>query len=81
MDVSVQLHVLAALPPGKAPPGTDWIGDRVSPRVSLNVVEKRNNLLSSRGIEPRFIDPPVCSQSLYRLSQPDSNYVISDEYL
>jgi hypothetical protein len=42
--VSGQLHVPAALPLGKEPPGTHWIGGLVGPRTGLEDVEKRNFL-------------------------------------
>jgi len=41
MEVSDQLHAPAALPPGKEPPGTHWIGGWVGPRAVLDAVEKR----------------------------------------
>jgi hypothetical protein len=44
MKVSGQLHASAALPPGKEPPGTYWIGDWVIPRAGLVAVKKRKIL-------------------------------------
>jgi hypothetical protein len=41
MEVSGQLHELAALPPGKQPPGIHSTGVRVGPRTDLDDVEKR----------------------------------------
>jgi hypothetical protein len=35
-----------------------WIGDSVRPRVGLNAMEKRTNLLPLPGIEGRFISSP-----------------------
>jgi len=43
MEVSVQLHTPAALPAGKDPPGTRWIGDWVSSRAALDALAKRRN--------------------------------------
>jgi hypothetical protein len=40
MEVSIQLHAPAALPPGKNA-GTNWIWDGVGPRAGLDVLEKR----------------------------------------
>jgi hypothetical protein len=39
MEVSGQLHALAALPPRKNARGTHWIGSWVGPRVDLDSVE------------------------------------------
>jgi hypothetical protein len=44
MEVSGQLHVPAALPPGEKAPGTHWIGGWVGPSVGLDAVEKRKIL-------------------------------------
>jgi hypothetical protein len=41
MEVSSQLHALAALPPGEGAPGIHWIGGWVGPRVILDTVSKR----------------------------------------
>jgi len=38
MEVSSQLHALAALPPGEGAPGIHWIGGWVGPRASLEAV-------------------------------------------
>jgi len=43
VGVSGQLHIPAALPPGKEPPGTHCIGGWVGPRVSLDVVKRKNH--------------------------------------
>jgi hypothetical protein len=40
MEVSGQLHAPAALPKGKQPPGTHWIGGWVGPRAGLDAVKK-----------------------------------------
>jgi len=37
VEVSGQLHALAALPPGKNP-STEWIGAWVVPRISLDSI-------------------------------------------
>jgi hypothetical protein len=47
MEVSGQLHALAALPPRETAPDTHWIGGWVGPRAVLDVVVKRKI--------PRFI--------------------------
>jgi hypothetical protein len=44
MEVSGQLHAATALPPGKYPPGTQWIGGWLGHRVGLNAMEKRKIL-------------------------------------
>jgi hypothetical protein len=41
MEVSGQLHALAALSPGKRAPGTHWIGGWVGARAILDTVVKR----------------------------------------
>jgi len=41
MEVSGQLHTLAALPQGKELLGTHWIGGWVGPRSGLDTVVKR----------------------------------------
>jgi len=41
MDVSGQLHATAALPPGKEPPGTHWIGGWVGSGAGLDMVSKK----------------------------------------
>jgi len=38
MEVSGQLHTPAALPPGKEPPGTHWIGGLEGPRTVVDAV-------------------------------------------
>jgi hypothetical protein len=42
--VSGQLHDPVALPPGKDPAGTHWVGSWVGPRASLDDMEKRKFL-------------------------------------
>jgi hypothetical protein len=65
MEVSGQYHAPAALPPGKEPHSTHWIGGWVGPRISLDDVEKRKmlhcrewNLISSavHSVAHRYID-------------------------
>jgi hypothetical protein len=51
MEVSDQLHALVALPPGKEPPVSQWIGGCVNPRVGLDAVEKRK-ILNCREYSP-----------------------------
>jgi hypothetical protein len=45
MELNGHLHSPAAFTPKKIPPSKHWIGDRVDPRVSLDIVEKRKNIL------------------------------------
>jgi hypothetical protein len=54
-----------ALPPGKEPPGTHWIGGWVGPRAGLDAQARRKILCLCRGSNP---DLPVHSQTLYCLS-------------
>jgi hypothetical protein len=69
MEVSCQLHVPAALLPGKEPPGTHWIGGRVGPRAGLDMVKAKvvsvlfltehhtmKAYLRIGGIAPRILD-------------------------
>jgi hypothetical protein len=39
MEASGQRHAPAALPPGKEPPGTYWIGGWVGPTTGLDAVD------------------------------------------
>jgi hypothetical protein len=48
MDVSGQLHVPAALSPGKDPPSVHWLKSWVGPRAGLGEGEK---ILALPGIE------------------------------
>jgi hypothetical protein len=41
LEIGGQLHTLAALPPGKQPPSTHWIGRWVGPRTGLDNLKKR----------------------------------------
>jgi hypothetical protein len=41
MEASGQLHAPAALPPGKEPTGTYWIGGWEGPKTDLEDAEKR----------------------------------------
>jgi len=43
MEVSGQLHALAALPLGKEQLVSHWIGGWMGPRASLDMVAKRKN--------------------------------------
>jgi hypothetical protein len=56
--VSGQLHAPAALPPGKEPPGTHWIGGWVDLRAGLNEMEKRK-FLTLPGLELRPLGRPA----------------------
>jgi hypothetical protein len=71
MEVSVQLHAPTALPPGREPPGTHWIGRWVDPRAGLDNVEKKK-FLPLPGLELRPLGRPSRNQSLYRLRYPGS---------
>jgi hypothetical protein len=51
--VSGQLHATAALPPGKEPPGTHWIGGWVDPIAVLDAVVKRKIPNPRRESKPR----------------------------
>jgi hypothetical protein len=66
MEVSGQFHAPDALPPGKEPPGTQWIGGWLGPRSGLDEVERRK-ILQLTGLEQRPLAPPSRSYSLYRL--------------
>jgi len=58
MEVSGQLHALAALPPGESP-GTHYIGGWVGPRAGLDAVARRIEIPSLQlpGIEPPSFNP------------------------
>jgi hypothetical protein len=55
MGVSGQLHAPTALPPGKEPAGTHWIGGWVGPRAVLDVVVKRKIPSPHRESNPRTL--------------------------
>jgi hypothetical protein len=63
LEVSGQLHAPAALPPGKEPPGTHWIGGWLCPRTGLDEVEVRK-ILPLPGLELRPLSRSARSQSL-----------------
>jgi hypothetical protein len=84
VDVYIHIFLTSALDGGEwsvSPPcrftsgeralGTYWIGGWVSPRASLDEVERRK-FLTLRGLELRPLGRPVRSQSLYRLWYPGS---------
>jgi hypothetical protein len=56
MEVSVQLHAPAALPPSG-----HCVGDWVDPRAGLDVMEKRKNPLPLPGIDPLVLGRVVCN--------------------
>jgi hypothetical protein len=56
--VSGQLHAPAALPPGKEPPGTQWIEGWVDFRAVLKDLEKRK-FLTLLGLELRPLGRPA----------------------
>jgi hypothetical protein len=70
--VSGQLHTPAALPLEKSPTGTHWIGGCVDQRAGLDDAEERK-FLTSTELGP--LSRPTHSQSLYRLSCPDSLFI------
>jgi hypothetical protein len=53
MEVSVQLHAPAALPAGKEPLVTHWIGGWVGPRAVLDAMMKRKIPIPRRESNPR----------------------------
>jgi hypothetical protein len=57
MDVSSQLHVPAALPSEKEPPGTNWTGGWVDTRVGVEAVVKRKILSPCQDSNPRSSSP------------------------
>jgi hypothetical protein len=71
MEVSGQLHSLAALPVKERAHCTHWTGDWVGPRPGLVAMEKRKIACpcreSNRG-------RPASSPPLYQMSEPRSNY-------
>jgi hypothetical protein len=70
MEVNGQLHTLAALTLRKDPQSTYWTGGWVGSNASLEVVEKRKNLLLS-GIESWLSNPyPIAVSS--ELSRPSN---------
>jgi hypothetical protein len=54
------LHAPAALPPGKEPPATHWIGGWVDPRAGLDDLEKWK-FLTPPGLELRPLGRPASS--------------------
>jgi hypothetical protein len=69
--MSGQIHAPAALPSGKEPPRSHWIGGWVDPRAGVDDMEK-GKFFTLQGLELR----PLCllarSKSLYRLCYPGS---------
>jgi hypothetical protein len=57
--------------PEERAPGTHWIGGWVGLRAGLHDVEKRK-FLTLPGLQPRPLNRPACSPSLYRLRYPSS---------
>jgi len=57
MEVSGQLHVPAAVPPGEIAPGTHWFGGWVGPRVGLDTVVKRQIPSPCRDSNPLTFSP------------------------
>jgi hypothetical protein len=61
------LHLPGHFTPEERAAGTYWIGGWVDPRTDLDDMDRRRFLLLL-GFKLRPFDPPVYSQSLYRLS-------------
>jgi hypothetical protein len=57
MEVSSQLHALAALPAGKEPLVLHWIGGLMGPRAGLDAVVERKNPSPYRDSNPRSSSP------------------------
>jgi hypothetical protein len=75
MEVSGQLHTLAALPstpPRERAPGTHWLGSWVVPKATLGMAGKIKISYPCSGIKPWFLSCPVHSPLLYQLSYPIS---------
>jgi hypothetical protein len=58
--------------PEERAPCTHWIGDWVGLKAGLDAAEERTFLILL-GLELRTLGHPARSQSLYRLSYPESN--------
>jgi hypothetical protein len=72
MEVSGQLHVPAALPPGKdLRLGTHLVGGWMGPRTGLDALGK-SKFFPLPGLELRPLGHRARSQSLYRLRYPGS---------
>jgi hypothetical protein len=63
MEVSGQLHVPVALPPGKGAPVTHWIGGWVGSRADLDAMAKRKSPI----IAPTGNRTPVIRPIAYSL--------------
>jgi hypothetical protein len=56
--VDVEIHVFltsAALPPGKEPPGTHWIGVWVGPITGLDDIGKNSSLYRYSNSDPSVV--------------------------
>lgn len=75
--VSGQVHVPAALPPGKEPlPGTNSVAGWVEPTASLDVY-KRKDLLFLQWVKPRFRqNTRVCFNQISKRKTNLSHYVL-----
>jgi hypothetical protein len=81
MEVSGQLHALAALPPRERASGTHWIGDWVGPRAVLDAVVWRKIPSSRRKSNSRTpIAQPVAQRYTDWAIMAPSNFGY-DEYL
>jgi hypothetical protein len=74
LEVSGQFHAQAALPPGKEPPHTHWIGGWVGPKPNLEDMEKWK-FLPPPGLELWHLGRPDHSQSLCYLASQNTEQV------
>jgi hypothetical protein len=85
VDISIHVFMTSALVggewsasrPGRFTIGTHWIGGYVSPRTSLDDVEKKK-FLTLPGLELRLLCRPARSQSPYRLRYPGFCLVLTN---
>jgi hypothetical protein len=77
MEVSGQLHTLAALPPGERAPCSRWV-NCVDPRAHLDNTEEKNFVLL--GTKPRLPSPkPITIQT--ELSDLQIKQKLSENYV
>jgi hypothetical protein len=55
MEMNIQLHASAALPPRKRTPVTHWLGGWMVPRVGLDAVVREKNFQPRAGPEPPIV--------------------------
>jgi hypothetical protein len=70
MEVSGQLHALAALPPKERAPGTHWIGGLVGPRAVLDAVVKKEIPSPRQESNPRtpIVQPAAQSYTAWAIT-------------